>query len=238
MKQKKMKYKTIFLVLLIMSSQLFSENFNSKAYYQLISELQIQDDKVGNLSAFTDVLLPIKRIERKEICLKLLNTYTDSNPMVAYSAANCLLYNGYGKLAIPLFARYIYNGNNEKYFHKRIGYDWLHAGNWYKVDPAILENMLDGMDFYAWVEGKIEAEVLMHPTLYGQKALANVIKHKMRTKLTETPLTENEQKSFKNCSHIFVHIDTYTCKINKENGQPEACQQTDKKYPSVLECRG
>ena len=224
-------------MLSIMTSQLFSENFNSKAYHQLISKLQIQGDKVENLSAFTDVLLPIKRVERKEICLKLLNTYRDSNPRVAYSAANCLLYNGYGKLAIPLFARYIYNGNNEKYFHKRIGYGWLHAGNWYKVDPTILENMLNGLDFYAWVGKKIEAEVLMHPTLYGQKALDNVIKNKMRTKLTQTPLTKDEEKSLKNCSLIFIHIDTYTCKLNKKNNKLEVCQQTNKKYPTILECR-
>jgi hypothetical protein len=203
----------------------------------LINVLQIQGDAAKDLGAFRDVLLPIKRIERKAICLKALKAYEETNPIVAYSAANCLLYNGYGDLAIPLFARYVYNGNNEKYFNKRIGYDWLHAGNWYNVDPKILTDMLEGLEFYTWTTKQIENEVLMHQKLYGQKAFANVLKQKMRKVLAEKPLSPQEEKSFKSCLNIFIHIDAYTCKFNKKTKKLEACQQALTKHPSTFECK-
>lgn len=232
-----MHYKTIFSIMIIMSSYIFANALNMKTYNQLINALQIQDDTVQNIGAFTDILLPIKRVERKEICLKVMDEYKTSNPKVAYAAANCLLYNGYGNLAIPLFTRYIYNGYNEKYFNKRIGYDWLHAANWYKVDPKILSNMLEGLEFYSWITKQIETEVIMHKKLYGQSAFANVLKQKMRKILAKKPLDAQEKKSFQNCLNIFIHIDGHTCKFSKESKKLEECQKSLKKYPSTFECR-
>ena len=200
--------------------------------------LEIQDDKVKNIRAFTDILLPIKRVERKEICLKLVKTYENTNPKVAYHAATCLLYNGYGNLAIPLFSRYIYNGYNEKYFNNRIGYGWLHAANWYKIDTKILKEMLHGLDFYPWVTQEINNEILKHPSSYPSEAIPSVLKQKLHQRLKEKPMTPKEKQIFEQCSHIEIFIENYICQYDKNTKKLVSCHKSNTFRNKLLTCKG
>ena len=222
--------------MLIMTSHIYSDTLNTKVYHQLVQTLQIQGDQVKNISAFTDILLPIKRVERKEICLKLVKTYKDTNPKVAYHAANCLLYNGYGNLAIPLFSRYIYNGYNKKYFNNRIGYGWLHAANWYKIDTNILSKMLDGLDFYPWVTQEINNEILSHPHKYPSQAVPSVLKQKLRQRLKEKPMTTKEKQIFAQCPHIKIFIENYICQYDKKTNGLVSCHKSDTVTNTLLGC--
>ena len=227
-----MNKKIIIITIIFSLTFSYANDFNQKVYNTLIQKLEIKNDKVNHLEEFTEILLPIQRSERKEICLKVLNTYKDTNPKVAYTAANCLLYNGYGDLAIPLFTRYLYNGYNEKYFNKRIGYGWLHNTNWYKVDDKILTNMLEGLDFYTWVTKKIDLEVLAHPKTYGEKALSSILKHKLKK-----VLTKEEKRLFEECLTPVIHIDKYQCNFNKKLKKLEHCHEKDNHSTSWLTCK-
>ena len=166
----------------------------------------------------------------------MLKTYEKSNPKVAYQAANCLLYNGYADLAISLFSRYIYNGHNEKYFNKRIGYDWLHAANWYKVDINILKKMLHGLDFYPWIMQEIDNEVLTHSSSYPPRAVASVLKQKLRQRLKEVPMTAEEKHMLTQCSRIKISIENHLCQYDKSTHGLASCHKSNIPTNTLLTC--
>jgi len=233
-----MNYKKILLLLTVSSFYLVANESNivNSTYQKLIYELNITDDKVVNIGAFTDVLIPIKREERRDVCRKVLETYETKNPKVAYHAANCLIYNGYKESAIPLFTKYIYNGYNKKYFNGRIGYGWVHASNWYKIDEKILKQMVNGMDFYEWIKKEISTEVLQHSSNYSTEAISAVLKKLLQEKLTTNPMSKDDKTLLKECSNIKINIENFSCTFDKKDKVLKSCYENNVSSNKLLVC--
>jgi len=166
-----------------------------------------------NASDFFEIIKEKPREERKKLCLAKMNENKYSNPNIAYKAANCLLYNGYGKLAIPLFTLYINNGYNQKYFNNRIGYGWLHSANWYKVEPSILRDMTNGKDLYSWVVEEISNEEHHNRMLYGL-SLEDLLKMDLKMYSRMGKGIKDKEK-FKKCNKLKIELKGISCIVEK-----------------------
>lgn len=193
----------------------------------------IYQDSAKDPEKFMKVLQDKSIPERKNICLKVMNENEDTNPRVAFQAGNCLLYNGYGELAIPLFTKYIYNGYNKEYFNGRIGYGWMHSADWYAVGD-VLTKMTGGKDLYIWVGEKIKYELYSDPVKYGVNPLSLKMKDYVSIYLKSHPFTEEEKKDFLICKNLKVNLNGITCDFSKR--RYNNCSEQDTSKKKVFEC--
>ena len=186
-----MSYFKKFLILIMIT--VLGLSFNAKVYADKLSTrqqliyMQVKDlitqKNGGGIKQFIDILLREKREDRGKVCRKVMDDSRIKNPIASYTAANCLLYNGYGKQAIPLFTEFLFNGNNEKYMNGRIGYGWLHSADWYKVGK-VLPDMTNNQPIYEWVISEIRKEVISRPSKYKSDAAKKFIR-RSRSKNSE-----------------------------------------------------
>ena len=154
----------------------YSDQFTEKQQliYIQVKDLITQKDD-GGMIKFKDILMKESREDRGVICRKVMDYTRVKNPVASYAAANCLLYNGYGEQAIPLFSEFLFNGNNKKYLNGRMGYGWLHSADWYKVGN-VLSEMTKNQSMYEWVISEIKKEVISQPDKYTSDAAKKFIR--------------------------------------------------------------
>ena len=191
-------------------------------------------DEILNKKEMREVLLQLPRENRKAVCLKIMNLKDD--PILSYKAANCLLYNGYGELSIPLFTEYLYNGYNEKYLNKRMGYGWLHSADWYKVGEEVLSTMTAQEALYPWIEKRIQEEILKHPNKYGERAIADVIKKQFIQYTKEHPLNDLDKQTLKSCQNITLFFYNYTCHFDKKEKKFSQCKKESSHHKHLISC--
>lgn len=218
--------KWFFLCFIIISSLVQADT--------LSAEQQVAYTKIVDQQEMKSILLDLPRSDRKGVCLKIMHSKTD--PLLSYKGANCLLYNGYGDLSIPFFTAFLYNGNNEKYLNGRMGYDWLHSADWYKVGDDVLSDMTDQKSLYIWVQEKIQQEVLAHPKKYGDQALSQVIKTQFRKHIKENPLSHFDKKTLKDCKNIIFFYDNYSCLFDKKTKKFKQCKESAKQDKTSIAC--
>ena len=181
------------------------------------------------------ILLDLPRSDRKIICLKIMNSTGD--PMFSYNGANCLLYNGYGDLTIEFFTTFLYNGNNEKYLSSRMGYDWLHSADWYKVGASVLSKMTEQKPLHVWMNEKMQEEVLKHPNKYPDEALSHVIKKQFISYTKEHPISNSDKNIFKQCKNIMISFNNYSCSFDKRTKKFKQCKQSSKLKKYSIWCQ-
>jgi len=212
--------KKIFLEKNILNEKL------EKIYNKIIENKKKTSEISSNWKESFNELKKINIEDRKIICSKLMNEYKKIDPELAFYSANCLLYNGYWKLAIPLFAEYIYWEENKKYFNWRIWYWWLHSSDWYNVWWKILFNMTGNKDLFTWVGEEIQKEVLENIDKY-KKINKDIFQILMKTELKKISksesfikLTENEKKEFLKkqleCSKLTLNLSWISCEFNRK----------------------
>lgn len=185
---------------------------------------------------FISLIKTIKRNDRKYVCQKIMNDLKKVDPVSSFTAANCLLYNGFGNSAIPFFTEFSSNGNNEKYLHGRMGYGWLHSGDWYEVGEDVLKNMTQGLDLFTWIQNKIRQETLNHPKKYGPIAMSNAMRQLLRLRVRKTTLTV-EQKALQNkCKSPIINLAGYTCKFDKTTRRFVDCVAKDVSGLDLIGC--
>lgn len=193
----------------------------------------IYNDLAKDPRKFIEALKEKSIEERKTICLKIMNDNEDSDPIAAFQAGNCLLYNGYGELAIPLFTKYIYNGYNQEYFNGRIGYGWMHSADWYG-NGSVLSKMTNGQDLYIWVGKKIKAELKRDPVKYGKDPLELEMKESISIYLKKNGFSEEEKKTFLTCKKLKANLNGISCIFVKR--KYSNCVKKDTSSSKVFEC--
>lgn len=202
---------------------------------QAINLLQKQKKFHGSRD-FINLIKTLKITNRKEVCFTIMNQLQKSDPVSAFTAANCLIYNGFGKSAIPFLTDFSFNGNNEKYLHGRMGYGWLHSGDWYEVGKEALSKMTNGDDLFTWIQQEIRNETLAHPKLYGPKAISSTIKQLLRLELKNKPLTPIQKEIQKNCKSPIINLSGYSCKFDKKTMQLVDCFIKDVSGLELIGC--
>jgi len=187
----------------------------------------IYTDIKNNPKKIIDLLKDISREERKEICFKIMIENEFKNPKLSYTAANCLLYNGYGKDAIPIFTRYIYFDHyNERFFNGRIGYGWFHSADWYHVGKDVLSKMTNGKNIYEWVTEEINKEIHSNYKKYGL-SLSDIFQLNLKSFQKESHFSKKEELILNNCSKLYINIDNISCIFHQQ--QFKKCKKTNNK---------
>ena len=230
----------------LMASEIDSEKNNLEltdklelAYKSIVEYDQITD-KTESQKNQIKTLMTLARSERKKICYKLMKSFGVSNPKLAYFAADCLLYNGYGKLAIPFFTEFSTNGNNKKFMNGRMGYEWLHAGDIYEVGGDVLYEMTEGKNFYAWISHGIQDETLNNFEQYNElnsDFVSSILKQIFREEVKLNPMSDEQKNTVKNCQKIMVHIRDFTCEIDHKNRKKyKNCVRDEASTNKLIEC--
>ena len=180
-------------------------------------------------------LKEISRGDRKAICEKIMNEYSWSNPVLAFAWADCLLYNGYGKNAIPLFAEYTYWPQNKEHFNWRIGYWWLHIWDGYEIWSDILSEMTWWLELAAWVYDEIYLEVYNNLDKF-EKINPNIkwelyknAFNKMQQWKKNQWFTEQQKTNFYDieswCPKFIMHIWWFSCET-VQTDEMVSCQKS------------
>ena len=152
------------------------------------------------------------REEKKVICENKMNENINTHPKIAYQAANCLLYNGYGELSIPLFSAYLTNGFNKKYFDNRFGYSWLQVKNPYKINPIFLKEMTGGKEIFNWIGDEINKELHLNYKKYNLE-LKDLLKRDYDIMKRTKKLPKVESFRLEVCDKAIVNINNIKCDV-------------------------
>ncbi|PCJ18531.1 MAG: hypothetical protein COB02_10330 [Candidatus Cloacimonadota bacterium] len=228
--------KLFFIISLLNFNLLFAQNNTLSKELQIIFLNAVSSLKTKDRN-FNKILKQTSRLNRKEICLKLMTDYKITDPKTAYMGANCLLFNGYGDLSIPFFVNFSINGDNKKYLNGRMGYGWLHAGDWYNVGPKVFTKMTQGKDLFTWVQKQMQDEVLNHPKKYDSRVIVQTLKSILREKSRSHPLSEEDEKIIKTCQDIRINLKNYQCKFNRKSKDLTDCTISKSINKKLVECK-
>lgn len=200
---------------------------------QVITDQKLakQNHEYYKWKTIKDIIKDIKREERKDVCIELINRNKIKNPVLAYTSANCLLYNWYWELAIPFFVEFLINWNNKKYLNDRMWYDWLHSADWYWVWGDILSDMTWWEWMYEWVISEMNKKMKIYLKASENHTFDDKFINTMATmvfkselkKISKEELT-NTEMSVKNCNNTIINIEDYKCDIDLSNKKLHNCK--------------